>query len=46
MCWCCKPGATQTREHLFKVCTAWKKQQEIFWEAVRAQKKRGRDRFV
>jgi len=25
MCWwCCKPGATQTREHLFKVCTAYR----------------------
>jgi hypothetical protein len=46
MCWwCCKPGATQTREHLFKVCTTWKKQQKIIWKAVRVQTKRGRDRF-
>jgi len=43
--WCCKPRVTQTREHLFKVCTTWKKQQKILWKAVRAQTKRGRDRF-
>jgi len=42
--WCCKPGATQTREHLFKVCTTWEKQ-KILWKAVRAQTKRGRGRF-
>jgi len=46
MCWWrCKPGATQTREHLFKVCITWKKQQRILCKAVRAQTKRGRDRF-
>jgi len=43
--WCRKPGVTQTREHLFKVCTTWKKQQKILWKAVRVQTKRGRDRF-
>jgi ribonuclease HI len=46
MCWWChQPGVTQTREHLFKVCTTWKKQQKILWKAVRLQTKRGRDRF-
>jgi len=30
MCWwCCKTGVTQTREHLVKVCTIWKKQQKF-----------------
>jgi len=43
--WCCKPGATQIREHLFKVYTTWKKQQKILWKPVRAQTKCGRDRF-
>ena len=46
MCWwCCKHGATQIREHLFKVFIICKKQQKILWKAVRAQTKRGRDRF-
>jgi len=43
--WCCKPRVTQTRGHLFKVGTTWEKQQKILWKAVRAQMKRGRDRF-
>jgi len=43
--WCHQPGATQTLEHLFKVCTAWRRQQKVLWKEVRVQTKRGRDRF-
>jgi len=43
--WCHQSGATQTREHLFKVCTAWRRQQKVLWKEVRVQTKRGRDRF-
>jgi len=43
--WCCRPGVTQTREHLLKVCTAWRKQQKVLWKEVGSQTKRGRDRF-
>ena len=46
MCWWChKPGATQTREHLFKVCTAWRRQQKVLWKEARVQTKRGRNWF-
>jgi len=43
--WCHQPGITQTREHLFKVCTAWRRQQKVLWKEVRVHTKRGRDRF-
>jgi len=43
--WCHRPGITQTREHLFKTCTAWRRQQKVLWKEVRQQTRRGRDRF-
>jgi len=43
--WCHRPGSTQTREHLFKTCTAWRRQQKVLWKEVRLQTRRGRDRF-
>jgi ribonuclease HI len=43
--WCHRPGITQTREHLFKTCTAWRQQQKMLWTEVRLQTGRGRDRF-
>jgi hypothetical protein len=42
--WSHKPGVTHTWEHLFKVCTEWRKQM-VLWKKVRSQTKRGRDRF-
>jgi len=39
------PGVIQTQEHLFKACTAWRKQQNVLWKEVRSQTKRGWDRF-
>ena len=43
--WCHRPGITQTCEHLFKTCTAWRRQQKVLWKEVRQQTRRGRDRF-
>lgn len=34
LCWWCKSGATQTREHLFKRCSRWKPQQKKLWETL------------
>jgi hypothetical protein len=43
--WCQRSGITQTREHLFKTCTAWRQQQKMLWKEVRLQTGLGRDRF-
>jgi len=34
ICWWCRGGAVQTREHLFRHCTQWKDQQKAQWKAV------------
>jgi len=43
--WSGRPGASQTREHLFKSCPAWRQHQKVLWKEVRKQTKRVRDRF-
>jgi len=43
--WCCRPETSQSREHLFKSCPAWREQQKVLWEEVRKQTMRDRDRF-
>jgi ribonuclease HI len=35
---------TQTREHLFKNCERWKRQQKILWAEVRKKTQKGKDR--
>jgi hypothetical protein len=35
-CWWCQ-YRTQTREHLFKCCPHWKRQQKILWAEVRSR---------
>jgi hypothetical protein len=35
-CWWC-PYQSQTREHLFKCCPRWKRQQRLQWAEVRRQ---------
>jgi len=30
--WCGQPGASKTREHLFKSCPAWRQQQKVLWK--------------
>jgi hypothetical protein len=44
-CWWC-PYKFQTREHLFKNCPQWKRQQKVLWAAVRKETGRGKDRFT
>jgi hypothetical protein len=34
ICWWCRGGAVQTREHLFRHCSRWKDQQKTFWKTV------------
>lgn len=34
LCWWCKAGATQTREHLFKRCPRWRTEQKTMWAAL------------
>jgi hypothetical protein len=43
-CWWCQ-HRTQTREHLFKCCPYWKRQQKILWAEVRKQTGRSKYRF-
>jgi ribonuclease HI len=42
--WC--PCKVQTREHLFKNCPRWKKQQKTLWAEVRRETGRGKNRFT
>jgi hypothetical protein len=35
----------QTREHLFKNCSRWRKQQKTLWGEVRRDTGRGKNRF-
>jgi hypothetical protein len=37
-CWWCKKGARQTREHLFKECRKWKREQADLWEGLGKEK--------
>jgi len=34
ICWCCRGGAVQTREHLFCLCSTWKDHQTTLWKKV------------
>ena len=43
-CWWCR-YKTQTREHFFKNCPHWKRQQKILWAEVRRDIRRGKDQF-
>ena len=43
-CWWC-PYRTQTREHCFKVCPAWKEQQKTLWAEVRKETGRWKSRW-
>jgi len=43
-CWWCR-YPTQTREHLFKVCTEWKAEQKILWAEVRKETGRWKGRW-
>jgi hypothetical protein len=43
-CWWC-PCTTQTRDHLFKVCIAWKEQQKSLWAEVRKETGRWKNRW-
>jgi hypothetical protein len=44
MCGWCR-HRTQTREHLFKNCLQWERQQKILWAEVRRETGRGKERF-
>jgi ribonuclease HI len=39
------PCTKQTRDHLFKVCTAWRDQQKILWAEVRKETRRLKSRW-
>ena len=41
--WCLRP--TQTRDHLFKGCVAWKDQQKILWAEVTKETERWKSRW-
>jgi ribonuclease HI len=43
-CWWC-PCPTQTRDHLFKGCAAWKDQQRTLWAEVRKETGRWKSRW-
>jgi ribonuclease HI len=43
-CWWC-PYLTQTREHCFKVCPAWREQQKTLWAEVRKETGRWKSRW-
>jgi ribonuclease HI len=43
-CWWC-PYRTQTREHCFKACPAWKEQQKTLWAEVRRETGRWKSRW-
>jgi len=42
--WC--QYRTQTREHLFKHCRKWKRQQKVLWAEVRKETGKGKDRHA
>jgi hypothetical protein len=48
ICWWCRGGAVQMREHLFRHCSRWKDQQKMLWKTVGKARgwKAGRCRHV
>jgi hypothetical protein len=40
-CWWCSSSSIQNRDHLFKFCKRWKKEQRVLWKAVKEATKDG-----
>jgi len=34
-CWWCHEALLQNRDHLFKICRRWRRQQEVLWKALK-----------